>query len=107
MSGAWTYLKEAFLNPWNLLGLGGSSGFSVLSGRPDVFLPVTLAAEVAWLAALATSARFQRHVDATEREGSSSSEDPLVGERAQRILAALPPPERRRFERLRHLCREL
>jgi hypothetical protein len=107
MSHAFTYLKRAFLNHWNLLGLSGATAFSLLSGRPDVFLPVAAAAEVAWLAALASSARFQRHVDATEREGSSSGEHSLLGERAQRILDALPAPERRRFERLRRLCREL
>ena len=105
MSDAFTYLKRAFLNHWNLLALGGATAFSLLSGRPDVFLPVTLAAEIACLAALATSARFQRQVDATER--SSSGGDSLVGERALRLLATLPPPERRRFERLRNLCREL
>src|SRR5919198_1151081 len=105
MSDAFTYLRRAFLNHWNLLGLGGATAFSLLSGRPDVLLPVTLAAEVAWLAALSTSSRFQRHVDATERDRSSSGEESPVGESAQRILAALPPPERRRFERLRHLCR--
>ena len=37
------YLKAAFLNHWNLLAFLGSAAFALISGRPDVLLPMVLA----------------------------------------------------------------
>jgi len=53
------YLKSAFLNRWNLLALCGGVGFALVSGVPDIALPIVLAAEAAYLGLLGTHSRFQ------------------------------------------------
>jgi chemotaxis protein histidine kinase CheA len=101
------YLKKAFLYHWNLLVFIGGTGFAVLSGRPDVFVPLVLAGELGYLALLGSHPRFQKAVDAeaaqaSRQEGTADAEAAL-----RRILFALPPEAGRRYERLRERCREL
>ena len=52
--GLGKYIKKAFLYQWNLLAFLGGMGFAVLSGHPDVAVPLVLAAETAYLG-------FHRH----------------------------------------------
>ncbi len=68
--GLGKYIKKAFLFHWNLLAFAGGMGFAFLSGHPDVFAPVVLAAETAYLGFLGTHPRFQRHVDAQEHKAT-------------------------------------
>lgn len=101
------YLQTAFLNRWNLLGFLGASGFALLSGKPEFFLPLVLAAEVTYIGMIGTHPKFQRYVDAQEAkearvDGSFSSEQTL-----QQIVSTLPPPSIQRFEALRVRCLEL
>jgi len=101
------YLKAAFLYHWNLLAFAGGMGFALLSGQPDVFVPLVVAGEVGYLALLGSHPRFQKSVDAgaaqaARQEGTADAEAAL-----RRILAALPPEAARRYERLRERCREL
>ena len=42
------YLKTAFLNQWNLLAFLGAAAFGVVSGAPDIVLPLVAAGEVAF-----------------------------------------------------------
>lgn len=101
------YLKQAFLNRWNLLGFLGACGFAVLSGQPEVFLPLAAAAEVTYLGLLGTHPKFQRYVDAQEAAAARGSGGPSAEERLQRIVSSLPGPLIQRFESLRARCLEL
>ena len=66
-AGLFRYLKEAFMFRWNLLILGGASAAAVISGHPDIALPLVAAAEVTYLAGLTTLPRFQGAIDAKAR----------------------------------------
>jgi hypothetical protein len=101
------YLKAAFTNQWNLLAFLGSMGFAVLSGHPDVFAPLVLAGELAYVGLLGTHPKFQKYVDAqaakvTRDQGTSSAEQSF-----QRMLNALPDALRQRFRNLQARCLEL
>ena len=41
------YLKAAFSYHWNLLAFLGGAAFALISGAPDVLLPVVVAGEIA------------------------------------------------------------
>ena len=65
-----TYLKAAFTNRWNLLAFFGSLGFALLSGRADIFAPLVLAGELAYVGLLGTHPKFQNYVDAQAAKAS-------------------------------------
>lgn len=101
------YIKTAFVNRWNLLFFLGASGFALLSGKPDIFLPMVLAGEATYLGLLGTHPKFQHYVDAqaakaTRQDGSTDAAQTL-----ERILGALPPKLLQRFQALRTRCLEL
>lgn len=111
------YLKEAFLYRWNLLVFGGAAAAAVISGHPDVALPLVAAGEIAYLAGLTTLPRFQAAIDAKarseERGGNTAAAAVTGGGRAdarQRLadtLGSLEPDRRNRFLRLRARCVEM
>jgi chemotaxis protein histidine kinase CheA len=101
------YLKAAFLNRWNLLALAGGSGFAVLSGRPDIVLPLVLAAETAYVALLGTHPKFQKYVDALEHKEQRATTSKSTAQALRQILQTLPFPALDRFEKLRSRCLEL
>lgn len=101
------YLTAAFKNRWNLLALFGSLGFAALSGAPDVFVPLVLAAELTYVGLLGGNSKFQRYVDAqaakiTRAQGTANADQTL-----QRLMNSLPDNMRQRFETLRRRCLEL
>jgi chemotaxis protein histidine kinase CheA len=101
------YIKTAFLNRWNLLAFLGGSAFALLTGRPDVFLPLVLAGEVAYLGLLAGHPKFQAYVEAqaarqVREQGAASNQQSL-----RAIMQALPSRSIDRFEALRSRCLEL
>ena len=49
----WDYLKSAFWNRWNMLGLFTASAASVIMGIPDIALPIVAAAEILFLVSVA------------------------------------------------------
>ena len=103
----WKYLKTAFLNRWNLLVFFGGVAFAVLSTRPDVGLPLVLAAEAAYIGLLAGHPKFHAYVDAQEAKavreaGSLSNEQAL-----SYIMRMLPKESLKRFSELRTQCLEL
>src|SRR5687767_7493737 len=78
-AGLFRYLKEAFMFRWNLLIFGGAAAAAVFSGHADIALPIVAAAEVTYLAGLATLPRFQAAIDAKKRSeegGFSGVRDP-------------------------------
>jgi len=99
--GLGKYIKKAFLFQWNLLAFVGAIGFALLSGHPDVAIPLVLAGETAYLGFLGANPRFQKYVDAQEHKAARAQ----AGVQAvERLLAALPPAHRRRFQALRDRC---
>ena len=47
-------------------GLPGRLGFALLSGHPDVYIPLVLAGEAAYIGVVGTHPKFQRYVDSIE-----------------------------------------
>jgi hypothetical protein len=101
------YVKKAFTQYWNLLAVGAGSAFGIISGRPDVILPLVGAAEILYLAGLSTHPKFQAAMDAQELKTSQKSQSQTAAIKTQQILASLSRPERERFEKLRTQCSEL
>jgi len=105
--GFWKYLKAAFLNRWNLLAFLGAGGFALLSGHPDVALPVVVAAELAYLGLLGTHPKFQKSVEAQQAAVRRAEMSQSTGQTLQRILQSLPRDMMQRFQDLRQRCLEL
>ncbi len=103
-TGFLDYIKKAFLNHWNLLAFGGGVLAGIISGRPDILLPLVTAGELVYLAGLATHPKFQAHVKAQAHKTAKAQ---VKGPALQRIFSMLAPRERARFEELRTRCRNL
>lgn len=101
------YLQAAFLNRWNLLALFGAGGFSLLSGRPDIALPVVAAVELAYLGLLGTHPRFQKAIEAREAAQRRAETSQQTSQTLQRIMQTLPRDMMQRFHDLRQRCLEL
>lgn len=101
------YIRKAFTNHWNLLGLVGGIGFSALSSNPEVGLSLVAAAEVAWLGFVGTHPRFQQYVDVSENETQRSQDAAATDERMRKMFAALPRGLQNRFTELLKQCHEL
>jgi len=114
-AGLFRYLKEAFLFRWNLLLLGGASVAAIISGHPDVALPLVAAAELTYIAGLSTMPRFQAAIDArahAEERGASGQAPPArdaasARDRIVEVLRSLSEDRRARFLRLRARCVEM
>ncbi|HSR99369.1 MAG TPA: hypothetical protein VLM79_20095 [Kofleriaceae bacterium] len=114
-AGLFRYLKEAFAFRWNLLLLGGASAAALISGHADVALPLVAAAEVTYLAGLATLPRFQAAIDArahAEERGPGQGAAPArdaasARDRIVEVLRSLSEDRRARFLRLRARCVEM
>lgn len=115
-AGMLRYLKEAFTFKWNLLLLAGGAAAAILSGHPDIAIPIVAAVEVVYLAGLTTLPRFQGAIDAKARaeERGSPNGPPRdeVGQEHARdkileVLKSLTEDRRSRFLRLRARCVEM
>ena len=98
------YIKTAFTNQWNLLLFAGGMGFAVLTGQPEVAIPIVLAAETAYLGLIGTHPKFQSYVNAQaakEKRNQSSSQSQNI---LKKIRKALPPKSFNRYESLRRRC---
>jgi hypothetical protein len=107
-AGLMDYFKAAFFFRWNLLCfLGGLAG-AAIAPLPDVTVPLVLAGELAYLAALTSLPRFRAAIDARvhAEQGTTpvkpSAIPPLVV-----MLAGLPGEARKRFEQLHARCVEM
>lgn len=105
--GLGKYLKRAFLNHWNLLAFLGGLCFAALSGQPDVYIPLVLAGEAAYVGVIGTHPKFQRYVDVEEHKAKREQGSAAAGEAFDRILRELPPRQLRRFQSLRERCASL
>ena len=98
------YLKKALLNHWNLLAFLGGLGFAAISGHPDVYIPLVMAGEAAYVGVVGTHPKFQRYVDVQEHKESRAQGSVQATEALQRIIRALPPRQLHRFETLQQRC---
>lgn len=101
------YVKTAFLQRWHLLVAGGLMGFALLSGAADVFVPLVMAGEVAYLGLLASHPKFQAYVNAQEAKANRAETTESTDQTLRAILRSLPPRSVDRFESLRSRCIEL
>ncbi|HEY3323595.1 MAG TPA: hypothetical protein VGP72_24285 [Planctomycetota bacterium] len=101
------YIKAAFTNRWNLLVLVGSVVASLICPLPEVGLALTAAAEIAFLASVGTSARFQRSIDAQNAARDESEASSKMRMRFQQLYYGLELNDQRRFEALRARCEVL
>ena len=102
--GFGAYLKAAFATKWNLLFFGAAGVAGLISGRPDVALPIVLAGEVLWLVGAASSERFQRHVDAVAGAARSQADLVVLQKRFDQLFYGLSYQHQKRFEELRGRC---
>jgi hypothetical protein len=101
------YLRAAFTYHWNLLFVGAGAAVAVISGRPDVVLPLVAAGEVLYLASMFTNDRFRAAVDAGDAKDRREAETADTRAAYDQIRAQLPPHLLRRFDQLRAHCRKL
>ena len=101
------YIKKAFVNQWNLLAFAGGMGFAVLSGRPDIAIPLVLAGEAAYLGMLGTHPKFQSYVNAQEAKAGRQVSSQQNQQAFQKIKQALPQNQFERYSRLRDRCLRL
>jgi len=101
------YIKTAFLNQWNLLAFLGAAAFGVVSGAPDIVLPLVAAGEVAYLGLLATHPKFQKYVDAQQAKAARTTASVAAERALERITKSLPRESLDRFHALRTRCLEL
>jgi DNA-binding FrmR family transcriptional regulator len=108
------YVRKAFTWRWNLLALGGGLGVALLSGVPDVAVPLVLAAELAYLGGLTAMPKFraavaaEAHAASRAKLGQGQAPAPAPAQTSQArldaVLAALDPERRARFLTLRDRC---
>jgi hypothetical protein len=101
------YLKVAFMNHWNLLAFLGGTVFALLSGQPDVLLPVVAAGEITYLGMLASHPKFQSYVEAQEAKTTRAASSESAQQTLDRITTSLPKELLDRFLVLRARCLEL
>ena len=101
------YIKAAFANKWNILAFAGGMGFAAISGKPDVAIPLVMAAEVGYLGLLGTHDKFRKHVDAQEHKKAKASSDKDAKRSLRKIMLALPRKSKDRYKDLAGRCRKL
>ena len=102
------YVRKAFLWRWNLLVFGGGAVAALLSGAPDVALPLVAAAELVYLGGLTAAPKFRAAVEAELHAQNAPAEQ---AERAQqslgKLLGGLAPARRERFQQLLTRCLDM
>ena len=101
------YVKRAFLLKWNLLVFGAAVAAGIISGRPDIALPIAAAGELLYLGTLSANRRFQDAIDAAEHKAQSANDAVAAEARRRAMLEGLPRQDRAAYERLRSQCLEL
>ena len=102
-----SYLKAAFLLPWNTMIFGGAVLGAAFSPDPAAFMAMVVAVEGLYLAGLTAHPRFRTAIDAQGR-GDRTAETATAADDSWRgLLATLPPDALVRFERLRNRCRDM
>ena len=95
------------MNRWNLLLFTGATGFAALSGRPDIAIPLVMAAEAAYLGLLGTHPKFQSYVDAQSAKANREISSQQNLEILNKIQRSLPREHYNRYVALRGRCQRL
>jgi len=90
-----------------LLAVAAGTVFGLLTGRPDVVLPIVAAGEIAYLGLLGTHPRFQKAVDAQEAKARRADGVVKASDALERITRQLPAESLARYETLRRRAQEL
>lgn len=108
-AGLWAYVRAAVRIRWNVLALLGGLTAAALSPWPDAWIPLVLAAELAFVAGLVSRERFRDAVDAAEHAKRREEGAPgrLPASALTEMLATLPEKSRERFNKLRLRCVEM
>jgi phage shock protein A len=101
-----TKLKRAFLWHWHLLALGAGVTLALLSGKPDLALPVVAAGELAYLGFLGANQRFQNVLRGKELLDQQENANRASQAKLRELLDFLAPEDAERFARLRTRCVE-
>ncbi|MCC6145047.1 MAG: hypothetical protein IT368_14675 [Candidatus Hydrogenedentes bacterium] len=95
------YVRAAFLWRWNLLFFGAGIVFALLSGKPDMVLPLVTAGEIAYLGLLTSQPKFRKAIDVKRTfEPSPVDSDKLLSQ----IRKTLKESDWSRYEALRNRC---
>jgi hypothetical protein len=104
----WHYVRKAFTWRWNMLVFGGGAVAALISGAPDVALPLVVAAELVYLGGLTAAPKFRAAVEAELHAQNAPAEQ---ADRAQqslgKLLSGLAPARRERFQRLLTRCLDM
>lgn len=104
----WHYVKKAFTWRWNMLVFGGAAAAALLSGAPDVALPLVAAAELVYLAGLTAAPKFRAAVEAELHAKAAPAEQQGRAEKSLgQLLGGLAPARRERFQRLLTRCLDM
>jgi len=102
------YVLRALTWQWNLLVLGGAVAAALISGHADVALPLVLAAEGTYLAAMTANPRFRKSVDSAHHKAIRAAQTKdRVANRVRNTLESLTYESRQRFIQLRERCLEM
>ena len=101
------YVKHAVKNRWNVLLLGGGVVASMLSGYPDVALPLVMAAEVAYLSVVAWNPRYRAILDAEQTWQGAEVEKKKAQDRLVQLLGQLSRERSARFYDIKKRCETL
>lgn len=101
------YIKKAFWNRWNMLALLAGVGVSVISGHPDILIPLVVAGEIAFLGMLGTHPKFQKYVDAQTHKAQREQAGVSNREQLRRLTSSLPHDLHERYDELHKRCLEL
>lgn len=104
----WHYVRKAFTWRWNMLVFGGAAAAALLSGAPDVALPLVAAAELVYLAGLTAAPKFRAAVEAELHAKAAPAEQQGRAEKSLgQLLGGLAPARRERFQRLLTRCLDM
>ncbi|MDM8542989.1 hypothetical protein QUF90_18090 [Desulfococcaceae bacterium HSG9] len=99
------YFIKAFLFHWNLLFVGGGAAAGLISGYPDIIIPLIAGIEVLYLAVVATRPRFQATIDLAERKKIVAAA--ALSPQVEHILSTLNAGDRSRYHQLRKQIHKL
>ena len=97
-------LKRAFKWHWHLLALGAGAAIALLSGRPDIVLPVVAALELGYLGFLGTNQRFLNVLRGRSLAKERAQAEDASHQKLLDLLEFLSADDRKRFNRLRDRC---
>jgi chemotaxis protein histidine kinase CheA len=101
------YLKAAFVQPWNLVIFLGATALGIVSGSPEMVLPIVAVGELGYLGWTAANVNFRRQIDAEKNKTEERRENYAAQRALVRVAQSLPRESVERFYRLRDRCLEL